>query len=122
MARASSPSKLIVDKTPEQFAEVLETKSRRIASSLERAGRESAQVSLCLFSSTNARFGRSGQSDYAVANEALNKSAQWLFRRLPDCGSVSFNWGPWTEDVNGASAGYSTGRRAVIGLESGARF
>ena len=35
------------------------------------------------FSSIAGRFGNRGQSDYAAANEALNKLAIWLDRRWP---------------------------------------
>ncbi len=50
---------------------------------------------LVLFSSSTARFGRTGQVDYAIANEVLNKTAQQYGRRLPDCRVVAVNWGPW---------------------------
>jgi len=50
---------------------------------------------IALFSSTTGRFGRSGQVDYAVANEVLNKIAQDESRRRPACRCVSMNWGPW---------------------------
>src|SRR5439155_23025842 len=50
---------------------------------------------LVLFSSTTARFGRTGQAAYACANEVLNKTAQVEARRRPGCRVVSVNWGPW---------------------------
>jgi hypothetical protein len=50
---------------------------------------------IALFASTSGRFGRSGQVDYAVANEVLNKMAQAESRRRSACRSVSINWGPW---------------------------
>jgi hypothetical protein len=50
---------------------------------------------LALFSSSTARFGRTGQVAYAAANEYLNKWAQQTAIRLPDCRVVAFNWGPW---------------------------
>src|SRR6185369_2965281 len=50
---------------------------------------------IALFTSTTGRFGRTGQVDYAVANEVLNKLAQVEARRRPACRSVSINWGPW---------------------------
>ena len=48
-----------------------------------------------LFSSTTARFGRTGQVAYAAANEVLNKTAQAEARRRPGCRVVAVNWGPW---------------------------
>src|SRR6266478_6519810 len=47
------------------------------------------------FSSVAGRFGNRGQTDYAAANEALNKLALWLDRRWP-CRVVSLIWGPWS--------------------------
>ena len=47
------------------------------------------------FSSVAGRFGNRGQSDYAAANEALNKLAIWLDRRWPGR-VVSMIWGPWS--------------------------
>jgi NAD(P)-dependent dehydrogenase (short-subunit alcohol dehydrogenase family) len=50
---------------------------------------------LVLFSSIVGFYGNVGQSDYAIANEILNKSAYMLRRKLPDCHVISINWGPW---------------------------
>jgi len=50
---------------------------------------------LVLFSSIVGFFGNVGQSDYAIANEILNKSAYQLKRRLSGCHILSINWGPW---------------------------
>jgi len=48
-----------------------------------------------MFSSSTGRFGRTGQVDYAVANEILNKSAQEEAAQRSDCRVLSLNWGPW---------------------------
>jgi NAD(P)-dependent dehydrogenase (short-subunit alcohol dehydrogenase family) len=50
---------------------------------------------LVLFSSVAGFFGSAGQSDYALANEILNKSAHLLKRKYPDCHTVAIGWGPW---------------------------
>ena len=50
---------------------------------------------IVLFSSAAGFFGNPGQSDYAIANEVLNKAALLLRRRRPECRVVSMNWGPW---------------------------
>ena len=47
------------------------------------------------FSSIAGRFGNRGQSDYAAANESLNKLAIWLDRRWPGR-VVAPIWGPWS--------------------------
>ncbi len=50
---------------------------------------------LVLFSSIVGFYGNVGQSDYAIANEILNKSAYLLKRKYPDCHVIAINWGPW---------------------------
>jgi acyl transferase domain-containing protein len=50
---------------------------------------------IVLFSSFVAFYGNAGQSDYALANEILNKSAYLLQRQYPSCHVVSIGWGPW---------------------------
>ena len=51
---------------------------------------------LCMFSSVAARAGNDGQSDYAMANEVLNKVAvAERARRGAGCVVKSFRWGPW---------------------------
>jgi KR domain len=49
---------------------------------------------LVFFSSVAGRFGNRGQSDYAAANEVLNKLAVYLDGQWPGR-VVSMNWGPW---------------------------
>jgi len=79
---------------------------------------------MALYSSSTARFGRTGQCDYAMANEALNKTAALCARRLPDCRVVSFNWGPWDGGMvnDGLKALFAKEGVGVIGLEEGGRF
>jgi NAD(P)-dependent dehydrogenase (short-subunit alcohol dehydrogenase family) len=50
---------------------------------------------LVLFSSVAGFYGNAGQTDYAIANEILNKSAHWIKQRHPDCHVVAIDWGPW---------------------------
>ncbi|MGM3309238.1 SDR family NAD(P)-dependent oxidoreductase [Anabaena sp. WFMT] len=50
---------------------------------------------LVLFSSVVGFYGNVGQSDYAIANEILNKSAHLVKRNHPDCHVAAINWGPW---------------------------
>ncbi len=86
--------RLIVDKTREQFNQVYGTKVLGLRSLLD-ATRNDDLSFIALFGSTTGRLGRSGQVDYAVANEVLNKLAQFESRRRPDCRTVCINWGPW---------------------------
>lgn len=50
---------------------------------------------LVLFSSAAGFYGNIGQSDYAIANEILNKFAHQFKHQHPKCHVISFNWGPW---------------------------
>jgi NAD(P)-dependent dehydrogenase (short-subunit alcohol dehydrogenase family)/acyl carrier protein len=84
----------IEDKTAEQFERVYATKVNGLHSLLQAVEPDELRA-LVLFSSSTARFGRTGQVDYAIANEVLNKLARQQARRLPKCRVVSINWGPW---------------------------
>ena len=86
--------RLIVDKSREQFAAVFGTKVSGLRSLLAATQGDELRF-IALFSSTTGRLGRTGQADYAVANEVLNKLAQAEARRRPGCRTVSINWGPW---------------------------
>jgi len=50
---------------------------------------------LVLFTSTAGFYGNVGQTDYALGNEVLNKTAHLVQRRHPACRAVAINWGPW---------------------------
>jgi acyl transferase domain-containing protein/NAD(P)-dependent dehydrogenase (short-subunit alcohol dehydrogenase family) len=115
--------KLIADKTPEQFDSVFLTKVAGLRHLLQALDLSELRA-LALFSSSTARFGRSGQSDYAMANEVLNKTARLLSRRLAGCRIAAFDWGPWdggmvNEALKKLFASEGVG---VIGLEEGGRF
>ncbi len=115
--------RLIVDKTREQFAQVYATKVDGLRSLLAATGEDDLRV-IALFSSTTGRLGRSGQVDYAVANEILNKMAQAEARRRPGCRTVSINWGPWdggmvTPSLKKLFASEGIG---LIGLPEGGAF
>jgi acyl transferase domain-containing protein/NAD(P)-dependent dehydrogenase (short-subunit alcohol dehydrogenase family) len=84
----------IEDKTREQFQSVYGTKVQGLRHLLAALEADELKV-LALFSSSTGRFGRTGQVDYAVANEVLNKLAQQEARQRPGCRVVSLNWGPW---------------------------
>jgi NAD(P)-dependent dehydrogenase (short-subunit alcohol dehydrogenase family) len=81
------------DKSPEAFDRVLGTK---LEGALTLAGLldPDALRFAVFFSSVAGRFGNQGQSDYAAANEALNKLALWLDQRWAGR-VVSLIWGPW---------------------------
>lgn len=86
--------RLIEDKTEEQFELVYDTKVRGLRNLIGALSEDDLRI-LVLFSSTTARFGRTGQADYAAANEVLNKIAQQQARLRSGCRVLALNWGPW---------------------------
>jgi acyl transferase domain-containing protein/NAD(P)-dependent dehydrogenase (short-subunit alcohol dehydrogenase family) len=87
--------KLIAEKTDEQFNAVFDTKVEGLRALLRVTAGDELKV-LCLFSSVAARTGNTGQVDYAMANEVLNKVAVTeQIRRGPQCVVKSLGWGPW---------------------------
>ena len=87
--------RLIQDKTREQFDRVFDTKIQGLEALLGATASDPL-TALVLFSSVAARAGNTGQCDYAMANEILNKVAQREARRRGDaCLVRSLGWGPW---------------------------
>jgi acyl transferase domain-containing protein/NAD(P)-dependent dehydrogenase (short-subunit alcohol dehydrogenase family)/acyl carrier protein len=85
---------LIADKTPEDVARVLAPKLTGLASVLDALDLERLRH-VVLFSSVAGFFGNRAQSDYAMANEALNRIACSLKRSLPSAAVTAINWGAW---------------------------
>lgn len=50
---------------------------------------------LVFFGSVSGRFGNQGQTDYATANEVLNRFAWFLHQKWPKTKTITINWGPW---------------------------
>jgi len=86
--------RLIIDKTPEQFERVFDTKVRGLDNLLQTTRKDPLKY-LVIFSSVAARLGNKGQVDYAMANEVLNKISQAESAQRPDCRVIAINWGPW---------------------------
>jgi NAD(P)-dependent dehydrogenase (short-subunit alcohol dehydrogenase family) len=84
----------ILDKSEQQFETVFSTKVDGLQNLLSATEKDPLKY-LVLFSSITARVGNSGQADYAIANEVLNKMAQIESVQRPDCRVISINWGPW---------------------------
>jgi NAD(P)-dependent dehydrogenase (short-subunit alcohol dehydrogenase family) len=85
--------KLIVDKTEASYQRVLRTKIDPLLTLLDVVPRAHLRL-LIVFSSVAGFFGNRGQSDYAAANEILNRIAEQV-RREGGVKVVSLNWGPW---------------------------
>jgi NAD(P)-dependent dehydrogenase (short-subunit alcohol dehydrogenase family) len=86
--------KWIENKTEQDFENVYAAKVKGLENLLTCVEVDNLDY-LVLFSSTAGFFGNAGQSDYAIANEILNKSAHILKQKHPHCSIVAINWGPW---------------------------
>jgi acyl transferase domain-containing protein/NAD(P)H-dependent flavin oxidoreductase YrpB (nitropropane dioxygenase family)/NAD(P)-dependent dehydrogenase (short-subunit alcohol dehydrogenase family) len=116
--------KLLVEKAWDSFDRVFDTKVDS-AYLLARFLHPSQLKLLAFMGSVSGRIGNTGQTDYAAANEVLNRFAWWLSYRWTNTRVVSINWGPW------ASQGMATGpiqaslkKRGIapIAIEDGCGF
>ncbi|MEB3146682.1 MAG: SDR family NAD(P)-dependent oxidoreductase [Cylindrospermopsis raciborskii 1523720] len=86
--------KRIEKKTVQDFETVYAAKVQGLENLLHIVERNQLEY-LILFSSVVGFYGNVGQTDYAIANEILNKSAHVIKHKHPNCHVVSINWGPW---------------------------
>jgi NAD(P)-dependent dehydrogenase (short-subunit alcohol dehydrogenase family) len=115
--------KHIEDKTIGEFEAVYSTKVEGLSNLLSAV--EPGKLShLVLFSSAAGFYGNPGQSDYAAANEILNKNALLFSRRFPGCRTISFNWGPWDGGMvtPELKTMFEKKNIAVIPMEAGTRI
>jgi NAD(P)-dependent dehydrogenase (short-subunit alcohol dehydrogenase family) len=115
--------RLIADKSREQFSMVYSTKVDGLRSLLDATRQDDLRF-IVLFSSVTGRFGRIGQIDYSVANEAINKLAVSEAALRPGCRTVSINWGPWDGGMVTAALKkvFASEGVGLIGLEAGGEF
>ncbi len=91
--------RLLVDKTPEGFARVWDTKVGGALALVEAARADLGF--LVLFGSVSGVFGNRGQADYAAANDALDTLARiWASRAHGRV--VAVDWGPWAAPDHGS--------------------
>ena len=86
--------KKIQRKTLEDFDNVFGTKIDGLEACLSRIEINKLKY-LIMFSSVAGYFGNSGQSDYAMANEVMNKFAHRFRKEQPGCKTIAVNWGLW---------------------------
>lgn len=86
--------KHIQDKTLDELARVYGTKVTGISNLLAALDLDKVKL-IALFSSAAGFYGNTGQSDYAMSNDILNKAALQLAQQLPNAKVMSFDWGPW---------------------------
>jgi NAD(P)-dependent dehydrogenase (short-subunit alcohol dehydrogenase family) len=90
--------KLLVDKAPDSFARVWQTKvdgARALAAAAPPGLRY-----LVLFGSVSGVFGNRGQVDYSAANDALDTLA-WTWHGRAAERVLSVDWGPWAPAAGG---------------------
>jgi NADP-dependent 3-hydroxy acid dehydrogenase YdfG/acyl carrier protein len=86
--------KRLAEKSGDDFRRVFGTKIGGLRALLAATAGDPLTV-ICLFSSVAARTGNAGQSDYAMANEVLNRVANELAHHHSGCVVKSIGWGPW---------------------------
>ncbi|SPM37636.1 beta-ketoacyl synthase, partial [Mycobacterium rhizamassiliense] len=110
-------------KTLDGFDRVFETKVGGLCALLDATAGDALTI-VCLFSSVAARSGNVGQSDYAMANEILNKVAlAEQARRGPACLVRALGWGPWDSGMvtPALKAMFESRGISLIPLADGAR-
>jgi hypothetical protein len=90
-------SKLLDDKEYEDFSRVFDVKADGFFNLIELTREDDIRV-LIAFSSIAGRFGNAGQTDYAAANDLLNKYVQHSIKRFSgQMKGISINWTGWKE-------------------------
>ncbi len=113
----------LLDKTPLQMDTVIGAKLDGLLNILSET--EFAKLGfLSLFGSSTGRFGRLGQADYAVANEAIAACARWVASSHPSCAVRIIDWGPWEGGMvkGGLKALFASEGVGLIPLAEGAKF
>ncbi len=114
--------KRIEDKRDDDFDQVLDTKLAGLRALLNATAQDDLRF-VAFMASVSGRFGRRGQSDYAVANQALVSIAQAEAVKRPGCRVVALDWGPWDGGMVTAALRSEFEREgvALISLTDGAR-
>ncbi|KOP25587.1 polyketide synthase [Hapalosiphon sp. MRB220] len=115
--------KLIEKKTEQDFEKVYTAKVQGLENIL--ACVKPSQIEhLVLFSSVTGFYGNIGQSDYAIANEILNKSAHLFKQKYPQSHVVAINWGGWDSGMVTAELKKEFARRGIdiIPVEAGTQM
>ena len=105
--------KLLVDKAPESFSRVFDTKADSTFALIQHLRSDSLKW-LVLFTSVAGRTGNRGQCDYASANELLNRLAWWLHHRWTNTKISAVNWGPWESGMASAEVNRQFRERGIV--------
>ncbi len=110
-------------KTDEDFSLVFGTKIKGLENILHAINPEQIRFFL-LFSSVSGYFGNAGQTDYALANEVLNKFSHCFKLFFPTSCPMAINWGPWESGMitETLKAFYEKHNICLIPVGTGADF
>ncbi len=86
--------KRLLDKKAESWRRVVDTKLNPVLA-IGEALDASRLRKIVFFGSVAGSVGNLGQSDYALANEALNYAGLAFAARWPEVSVTTVNWGPW---------------------------
>lgn len=112
--------KLLADKKSDSWTRVVETKVIGLLILQKYLHAESLRF-FTVFSSVAGRYGNSGQSDYATANEIMNRlCCQLSMNWNNQVNVVAFCWGPWGQTKFGA--GMVTAETEAKFAENGVRL
>lgn len=114
--------KLIAEKTADQVERVFSPKVLGLQTILSEV-QSNTLKHIVFFSSVAARYGNVGQSDYAMANEVLNRAAHAVKAANPKACVTSIGWGPWDGGMvdHGLRARFAEMGVDLISREAGAR-
>jgi hypothetical protein len=96
-------SRLLQDKTPEEFDLVFDVKADGWFNLLSNLGKIPVEASV-VFSSIAGRFGNGGQTDYSAANDFLCKSSSNFRSTRPGTRGIALDWTAW-KDIGMAARG-----------------
>jgi NAD(P)-dependent dehydrogenase (short-subunit alcohol dehydrogenase family) len=115
--------KLIEKKTIQDFHAVYSPKIIGLENLLAVVDPQKLSL-VVLFSSVVGFSGNAGQSDYAMANDVLNKLGYYLQAKLPACKVLALDWGPWQSGMVTASLARAFAQRGIrlIPIHHGAQF
>ena len=110
-------SRKIETKSADEFRQTLKVKAVGFHNLFKSmTARNLTPKVVVMFSSIAGRFGNSGQTDYAAANDILCKLASHLGNQAPEIKTVVLDWGAWAE-VGMASRGFIPELMKRAGIE-----
>ncbi len=115
--------RLIEQKTLQDFQSVFDPKITGLQNLLQAVDPQRL-TTILLFSSVVGFYGNAGQSDYAMANDVLNKLGYFLKASLPNCEVKVLDWGPWQSGMVSPALARAFAKRGIqlIPIQEGACY